>query len=183
MAIRRVKISTIGGQSVALRATQSHSEAIRGHQCGTQRHSKALRATQRHSDAITGTQTQSEEITSTQQHSAALSGHRDPRRPRGPRLPAPSLVARAARARARLMRHRCAHLPVTFAADVPRSAALVLRVPALQHGKTPAGLAAEHNDNAAVKAFFASGQVRPIRVQSEGTQRLRGGHRGHSVAI
>ncbi|KOO33265.1 hypothetical protein Ctob_013605 [Chrysochromulina tobinii] len=37
-------------------------------------------------------------------------------------------------------------------------------------GDTPADRA-KYNDNAEVKAFFASGQVRPIRVQSEGTQR------------
>jgi hypothetical protein len=95
-------------------------------------------------------------------------------------LPAPSLVARRRRARARLLRHRRAHLPVPFAADDPRSAALVLRVPAPQNGKTPADLAAKYNGNAEVKAFFASGQVRPICVQSEGTQRAL---RGHSEAI
>ncbi len=55
--------------------------------------------------------------------------------------------------------------------------ALVLRVPATQNGKTPADLAARYNVNAEVKAFFASGQVRPIRVQSEATQ---GALRGHS---
>ena len=99
-------------------------------------------------------------------------------------------MARRRRARARLLRHRRAHLPVPFAADDPRSAALVLRVPAPQGGDTPANAAARNNRNAEVKAFFASGQVRPIRVQSEGnqrssegTQRLRGGHQGHSVAI
>jgi hypothetical protein len=79
------------------------------------------------------------------------------------------------------------HLPVPFAADDPRSAALVLRVPAPKYGETPAVCAAKHNGNAAVKAFFASGQVRPIRVQSEvtlrGHQRARGGHQRHSVAI
>jgi len=85
-------------------------------------------------------------------------------------LPAPSLVARRRRARARLLRHHRAHLPVPFAADDPRSAALVLRVPAPQGGETPADLA-NYNVNAEVKAFFASGQVRPIRVQSEVTQR------------
>jgi hypothetical protein len=105
-------------------------------------------------------------------------------------LPAPSLVARRRRARARLLRHRRAHLPVPFAADDPRSAALVLRVPAPQNGETPADRAAKYNGNAEVKAFFASGQVRPISVQSEvlrghseGTQRALGGHQGHSVAI
>ena len=67
--------------------------------------------------------------------------------------------------------------PVPFAADDPRSAAaLVLRVPAPQDGRTPADLATTHNRNAEVKAFFASGQVRPIRVQSEGTQRALRGH-------
>ena len=45
-----------------------------------------------------------------------------------------------------------------------------------QGGYTPADYAATHNGNAEVKAFFASGQVRPIRVQSEGTQ-LRGTQR------
>ena len=79
-------------------------------------------------------------------------------------------MARRRRARARLLRHRRAHLPVPFAADDPHSAALVLRVPAPQGGDTPADRA-KYNDNAEVKAFFASGQVRPIRVQSEGTQR------------
>ena len=73
-------------------------------------------------------------------------------------MPAPSLVARRRRARARLLRHRRAHLPVPFAADDPRSAALVLRVPAPQNGRTPADLAAKYNDNAEVKAFFASGK-------------------------
>jgi hypothetical protein len=83
-------------------------------------------------------------------------------------------VARRRRARARLLRHRRAHLPVPFAADDPRSAALVLRVPAPQNGRTPADLA-RSNRNAEVKAFFASGQVRPIRVQSEATQMSSGG--------
>ena len=58
-------------------------------------------------------------------------------------------------------------------------------MPAPQSGETPADLAARCNDNAAVKAFFASGQVRPIRVQSEGTQ-LRGTQRllrGYAEAI
>ena len=179
-------------------ATQRPSEVIRG----TQRHSEALRGTQRHSEALRRNQTQSDAIRRNQRHSEALSstqralsgpseGTWDPRRPRGPRLPAPSLVARRRRARARLLRHRRAHLPVPFAADDPRSAALVLRVPAPQDGKTPADLAANRfTHNAEVKAFFASGQVRPIRVQSEGTQRssegtqrARGGHQGHSVAI
>jgi hypothetical protein len=100
------------------------------------------------------------------------------------------VARRRRRARARLLRSRRAHLPVPFAADDPRSAALVLRVPAPQDRRTPADLAAKYNGNAEVKAFFASGQVRPIRVQSEGTQRssegtqrARGGHQGHSVAI
>jgi hypothetical protein len=63
-------------------------------------------------------------------------------------------------------------------------------VPAPQDGRTPADYAARYNGNAEVKAFFARGQVRPIRVQSEGTrrpsegtQRALGGHQGHSVAI
>jgi hypothetical protein len=61
------------------------------------------------------------------------------------------------------------------AADDPRSAALVLRVPAPQGGNTPADYATVSNSNAEVRAFFASGQVRPIRVQSEVL-------RGHSEA-
>jgi hypothetical protein len=148
-------------------ATQRSSEVIRG----TQRHSEALKGTQRHSDAIRRNQTQSDAIRRNHRHSAALCGtqrhlrgHRDPRWPRGPRLPGPSLVAR----RRRLLRHRRAHLPVPFAADDPRSAAaLFLRVPAPQNGETPADIAAKYNGNAEVKAFFASGQVRPICVQSE----------------
>jgi hypothetical protein len=95
-------------------------------------------------------------------------------------------VARRRRARARLLRHRRAHLPVPFAADDPRSAALVLRAPAPQNGRTPADIAKSYG-NAAVTAFFASGQVRPIRVQSEVTQRSSEGTqralRGHSEAI
>jgi len=184
------------GQSVvimsnrrAISSTQSHAEATQRSSVvirGTQRHSEALKGTQRHSDAIRRNQTQSDAISGTQQHSEGtqrpLRGHRDPRRPRGPRLPAPSLVARRRRARARLLRHRRAHLPVPFAADDPRSAALVLRVPAPQDGETPADLA-KSNGNAEVMAFFASGQVRPIRVQSEGTQRALRGHQRHSVAI
>ena len=48
-------------------------------------------------------------------------------------------------------------------------------MPAPQDGRTPADLAAKYNGNAEVKAFFASGQVRPIRVHSEATRRaLRG---------
>ena len=48
-------------------------------------------------------------------------------------------------------------------------------MPAPQDGRTPADLAANSNGNAEVKAFFASGQVRPIRVHSEATRRaLRG---------
>jgi hypothetical protein len=57
-----------------------------------------------------------------------------------------------------LLRHRRAHLPFTFAADDPRSAALVLRVPAPQNGHTPADKATNYNGNAEVKGFFASGQ-------------------------
>ena len=49
-------------------------------------------------------------------------------------------------------------------------------MPAPQDGHTPADLAAQSNDNAEVKAFFASGQVRPIRVHSEGTRRALRGH-------
>ena len=49
-------------------------------------------------------------------------------------------------------------------------------MPAPQDGHTPADLAAQYNGNAEVKAFFASGQVRPIRVHSEGTRRALRGH-------
>ena len=49
-------------------------------------------------------------------------------------------------------------------------------MPAPQDGRTPADLAAQYNGNAEVKAFFASGQVRPIRVHSEGTRRALRGH-------
>ena len=49
-------------------------------------------------------------------------------------------------------------------------------MPAPQLGQTPADVAAKHNGNAEVKAFFASGQVRPIRVHSEGTRRALRGH-------
>ena len=49
-------------------------------------------------------------------------------------------------------------------------------MPAPQDGRTPADLAAQHNGNAEVKAFFASGQVRPIRVHSEDTRRALRGH-------
>ena len=49
-------------------------------------------------------------------------------------------------------------------------------MPAPQNGDTPADLAAQSNGNAEVKAFFASGQVRPIRVHSEGTRRALRGH-------
>ena len=49
-------------------------------------------------------------------------------------------------------------------------------MPAPQDGRTPAYLAAQFNRNAEVKAFFASGQVRPIRVHSEGTRRALRGH-------
>ena len=156
----------------------------------TQRHSEALRRNQRQSDALRRNQRQSAALTSTQR---ALSSTQ--------RAPGPETAIedpdcqrhhwwRDGGARARLLRHRRAHLPVPFAADDPRSAALVLRVPAPQGGRTPADLAAKYSDNAEVKAFFASGQVRPIRVQSEGTQRSSegtqralGGHQGHSVAI
>ena len=49
-------------------------------------------------------------------------------------------------------------------------------MPAPQDGDTPADRAAKSNGNAEVKAFFASGQVRPIRVHSEGTRRALRGH-------
>ena len=49
-------------------------------------------------------------------------------------------------------------------------------MPAPQDGRTPADLAARYNGNAEVKAFFASGQVRPIRVHSEATRRALRGH-------
>ncbi len=170
--------------SDALSGIQRHSEALRG----TQRHSEALRGTQRHSDALRGNQTQSDAISSTQR---ALSGTQ---RAPGPETATMTQIASAiiggataARARPRLLRHRRAHLPVPFAADHPRSAALVLRAPAPQAGQTPADCAARYNDNAEVKAFFASGQVRPIRVQSEATQRSSEGTqralRGLSEAI
>jgi hypothetical protein len=104
------------GQSVvimsnqgAISSTQSHAEATQRSSeviGGTQRHSEALKGTQRHSDALGRNQRQSEALRRNQRHSAALrghsaalSGHRDPRRTRGPRLPAPSLVARRRRAR------------------------------------------------------------------------------------
>ena len=48
-------------------------------------------------------------------------------------------------------------------------------MPAPQDGDTPADRA-KYNGNAEVKAFFASGQVRPIRVHSEGTRRALRGH-------
>ena len=48
-------------------------------------------------------------------------------------------------------------------------------MPAPQNGRTPADLA-NSNGNAEVKAFFASGQVRPIRVHSEDTRRALRGH-------
>ena len=65
---------------------------------------------------------------------------------------------------------------------------------AAMHALTPADAAAKSNRNAEVKAFFASGQVRPIRVHSEVTQRALRGHpeatqrpseaiRGHSEAL
>ena len=49
-------------------------------------------------------------------------------------------------------------------------------MPAPQGGRTPADLAAQGYGNAEVKAFFASGQVRPIRVHSEATRRALRGH-------
>jgi hypothetical protein len=51
------------------------------------------------------------------------------------------------------------------------------------YGETPADCAAKYNGNAAVKAFFASGQVRPIRVQSEVLRGHQRALRGHSEAI
>ena len=48
-------------------------------------------------------------------------------------------------------------------------------MPAPQDGETPADCA-KSNGNAEVKAFFASGQVRPIRVHSEDTRRALRGH-------
>ncbi len=151
---------------MALRRNQTQSGAIRRNQ----RQSAALSSTQR---ALSGPS----------EGTGTRDGHEDPDCQRHHRW-------RDGGARARLLRHRRAHLPVPFAADDPRSAALVLRVPAPQDGETPADYAARYNGNAEVKAFFASGQVRPICMQSEGTQRssegtqrLRGGHQGHSVAI
>ena len=110
------------------RHLSGHSEVLRGEIRG---HSKAITRPQRHSEAhqmvFRGNQRQSEAIKATQRHSEVTGtqdGHDDPR------LPAPSLVARRRRARARprLLRHRRAQLPpaVPFAADDPRSAALVL---------------------------------------------------------
>jgi hypothetical protein len=173
-------------------ATQRSSEVIRG----TQRHSKALRCTQRHSDAIRRNQRHSDALRRNQRQSAALTSTQralsSTQRAPGPEtaIEDPDCQRhhwwRDGGARARLLRHRRAHLPVPFAADDPRSAALVLRVPAPQFGETPADLAAKSNRNAEVKAFFASGQVRLIRVQSEGTQRSSEGTqralRGHSEA-
>ena len=184
------------------RGNQRQSEAIRGNQLLViQRPSETIRcnqaAPQVQSDAIRRNQTQSDAIrrnqkalSSTQKALSGPSegtgtrdGHKDPDCQR-------HHWWRDGGARARLQRHRRAPLPVPFAADDPRSAALVLRVPALQGGNTPADFAAVCNGNAEVRAFFASGQVRPIRVQSEGTQRSSegtqralGGHQRHSVAI
>jgi hypothetical protein len=53
--------------------------------------------------------------------------------------------------------------PLTTLAPPP---ALVLRVPAPQDGRTPADLAKSNHNRAEVKAFFASGRVRPIRGHS-----------------
>jgi hypothetical protein len=186
----------------AISSTQSHAEATQRPSeviGGTHRHSKALRGTQTHSDAIRRNQRQSDALRRNQRQSAALTSTQralsSTQRAPGPEtaIEDPDCQRhhwwRDGGARARLLRHRRAHLPVPFAADDPRSAALVLCVPAPQDGKTPADLA-RSNRNAEVKAFFARGQVRPIRVQSEGTQRssegtqrARGGHQGHSVAI
>jgi hypothetical protein len=188
----------------AISSTQSHAEATQRPSeviGGTHRHSKALRGTQTHSDAIRRNQRQSDALRRNQRQSAALTSTQralsSTQRAPGPEtaIEDPECQRhhwwRDGGARAPvLLRHRRAHLPVPFAADDPRSAALVLRVPAPQRGDTPADLAANHNNNAEVKAFFASGQVRPIRMQSEvpqrsseGTQSALRGHQGHSVAI
>jgi len=144
----------------AIGSTQSHAEA-------TQRSSEALRGTQRHSEALRRNQTQSEALRHKQMQSGAI--RRNQTQSEGTqqhsegtqRAPGPEIAsaiiggaAARARARARLLRHRRAHLPVPFAPDDPRSAALVLRVPAPQGGDTPAEIA-KSNDNAEVKAFFA----------------------------
>jgi hypothetical protein len=184
------------GQSVvimsnrrAISSTQSHAEATQRSLRGHQRYSEALKSTQRRSDAIRRNQTHSKALSSTQRALSGPSegtwtrdGHDDP-----------DCQRHHWWRDAHLLRHRRAHLPVPFAADDPRSATLVLRVPVPQIGETPADLAATRNGNAEVKAFFASGQVRPIRVQSEvirghqghseGTQRPSGALSGHQRAL
>ena len=80
-------------------------------------------------------------------------------------------------ARARLLRLRRAHLPVPFAADDPRSAALVIRVPAPQYGDTPADATprSRPSSRAARCARFAC-NPRVLRGHSEAI-------RGHLEAI
>ena len=134
----------------------------------------APRGTQRHSDSITGTQMQSEAITGTQQHSVALSGTQ---RAPGPETATMTQIASAISGGA-IARHVCCTIVVRTSPSLSPLSTLAppaLCVPAPQDGETPADRATKYNGNAAVKAFFASGQVRPIRVQSEVTQRSSDG--------
>ena len=155
-----------------------HSKAIRGHQ---RAHKGSSEGTQR---LIRGNHRLSE---TTQWQSAAISGNQQRSEGTGPKT---ATVAQDGQ-RHHWWRATAARAPVccaivvriSRAADDPSSAALVLRVPALQGGNTPADFAAVCNGNAEVRAFFASGQVRPIRVHSE---ILRGHHRalrGQAEAI
>jgi hypothetical protein len=181
-------------------ATQRSSEVIRG----TQRHSEALRGTQRHSDPLKGTQTHSEALKGNQRQSEALSstqrplrGHRDPRRTRGPRLPAPSLVARRRHARAPVccaivVRTSPSLSPLTTLAPPPSFSACLRRSVVARRPTSPSPMTTPRSrpsSRAARCARFACsqrvlrGHSEVIRGHSDGTRRPSGALRGHPRAL
>jgi hypothetical protein len=177
---------------MAISSTQRHSEPLRGHQ----RSSEALRGTQRHSKALRGTQTQSEAIRRNQRqseairgHSAALRGHRDPRRPSRTQI-ASAIIGGATAARAPVccaivVRTSPSLSPLTTLAPPPSFSACLRRRVATRRPTSPIPIATPRSrpsSRAARCARFACNQ-RVLSGHSEGTQRALRGHRGHSVAI
>jgi len=160
----------INGYSKALRGTQRPSEALRRtqtHSDALRRTYEALRRTHRHSDALRRTQTQSPALSSTPWYSAApLCSEGTWTRDVPMTQIASAIIGGETAARAPVccvVRTSLSFSPLTTLAPPP---ALVLRVPAPQDGRTPADLAKSNHNRAEVKAFFASGRVRPIRGHS-----------------
>jgi hypothetical protein len=170
----------------AISSTQRHSEPLRGHQRssealrGTQRHSKALRGNQRQSEAIRRTQTQSEALRG---HSAALSGHRDPRRPSRTQI-ASAIIGGATAARAPVccaivVRTSPSLSPLTTLAP-PRPCSPRARAAGWRDAGRPRQVQWQRRGQGLLRERPGAPDSRAIRGYSEGTQRAL---RGHAEAI